>query len=186
MMVNGGHVSNRWSTSRTGGPCLGPVVLASVLRVQRLVTTSFWVGSSQPARFGSLSNSHGWSRGSGRSTALVRARFLSGSGRLGRTESTRSKSAGQLSESTRLTRSTQSAYSTFRREDLEYCRMHASESHLGNDIIEVVISYLCTGIFRLHSKARRGWNRMTMKSRLLSGVHFQKDLNYLLPLCNEG
>ncbi|KAJ0584063.1 hypothetical protein HanRHA438_Chr05g0216791 [Helianthus annuus] len=37
----------------------------------------------------------------------------------------------------------------------------------------------------LHSKIRRGWNRMTMKSRVLSGVHFLKDLNYLLPLCNE-
>ncbi|KAJ0734892.1 hypothetical protein HanPI659440_Chr11g0425601 [Helianthus annuus] len=39
----------------------------------------------------------------------------------------------QLSQtwSTRLTWSTQS---TFRHKDLEYCRMHASKSRLGNDI----------------------------------------------------
>ncbi|MFS8031535.1 hypothetical protein Hanom_Chr17g01547041 [Helianthus anomalus] len=39
----------------------------------------------------------------------------------------------ELTWSTQLTRSTQPSGSTFRREDLEYCRMHASESHLGND-----------------------------------------------------
>ncbi|KAM0014511.1 hypothetical protein Hdeb2414_s0035g00729531 [Helianthus debilis subsp. tardiflorus] len=35
------------------------------------------------------------------------------------------------------------------------------------------------------SKTRHGWNRRTMKSRVLSGVHFLKDLDCLLPLCNE-
>ncbi|KAJ0452929.1 hypothetical protein HanHA300_Chr15g0584591 [Helianthus annuus] len=43
-------------------------------------------------------------------------------------------------ESTELTRSVQLSGSTFRRNDLEYCRMHASKPRLGNDIIEVVIS----------------------------------------------
>ncbi|KAM0016232.1 hypothetical protein Hdeb2414_s0030g00708371 [Helianthus debilis subsp. tardiflorus] len=35
------------------------------------------------------------------------------------------------------------------------------------------------------SKTRHDWNRRTMKSRVLSGVHFLKDLDCLLPLCNE-
>ncbi|KAJ0636927.1 hypothetical protein HanOQP8_Chr17g0667811 [Helianthus annuus] len=35
------------------------------------------------------------------------------------------------------------------------------------------------------SKTRHSWNRRTMKSRVLSGVHFLKDLDCLLPLCNE-
>ncbi|MFS7997279.1 hypothetical protein Hanom_Chr12g01139831 [Helianthus anomalus] len=35
------------------------------------------------------------------------------------------------------------------------------------------------------SKTRHGWNRRTMKSRVLSGVHFLKDLDGLLPLCDE-
>ncbi|KAJ0434779.1 hypothetical protein HanIR_Chr17g0885661 [Helianthus annuus] len=59
-------------------------------------------------------------------------------------------------ESTELTRSVQLSGSTFRHDDL--------------------VAF---------SKLRHGWNRRTMWSQVLSGVHFLKDLAYLLPLCNE-
>ncbi|KAM0044568.1 hypothetical protein Hdeb2414_s0010g00354841 [Helianthus debilis subsp. tardiflorus] len=88
-------------------------------------------------------------------------------------------------ESTQLVRSTQSAHSTFRLEDMEYCRMHASESHLGNDITESYIArfaYENPGYF---SKLWNFWNRRTMWIRVLSGVYFLEVLAYLLPLCNE-
>ncbi|KAJ0482217.1 hypothetical protein HanIR_Chr13g0651421 [Helianthus annuus] len=41
VMVSSGHVSNQWSTSRTGGPCLGPVVLASVRRLSAVVMSRY-------------------------------------------------------------------------------------------------------------------------------------------------
>ncbi|KAF5809060.1 hypothetical protein HanRHA438_Chr04g0162861 [Helianthus annuus] len=34
-------------------------------------------------------------------------------------------------------------------------------------------------------KLWHSWNRRTMWSRVLSGIHLLKDLAYLLPLCNE-
>ncbi|KAL9995956.1 hypothetical protein Hdeb2414_s0006g00218331 [Helianthus debilis subsp. tardiflorus] len=47
-MVSGGHVSDRRSLSWTGGPCLGPVVLASVRQVSSLVNGSTRVRRVNP------------------------------------------------------------------------------------------------------------------------------------------
>ncbi|KAJ0831671.1 hypothetical protein HanPSC8_Chr15g0669761 [Helianthus annuus] len=44
--------------------------------------------------------------------------------------------------------------------------------------------WLCNPLVAFQ-KSWHGWNRRTMWSRVLSGVHFLKDLDYLLPLCNE-
>ncbi|MFS7929025.1 hypothetical protein Hanom_Chr04g00327721 [Helianthus anomalus] len=63
--------------------------------------------------------------------------------------------------------------------------MHASKSSLGNDITKSYIASFAQEYSGRISKTRHGWNRRTMKSRVLSGVHFLKDLAYLLPLCNE-
>ncbi|KAJ0549593.1 hypothetical protein HanHA300_Chr07g0235561 [Helianthus annuus] len=63
--------------------------------------------------------------------------------------------------------------------------MHASESRLGNDVTKSYIASLAQEYSGCIYKTRHGWNRRTMKSRVLSGRSFLKDLDYLLPLCNE-
>ncbi|MFS8021334.1 hypothetical protein Hanom_Chr16g01426201 [Helianthus anomalus] len=54
-----------------------------------------------------------------------------------------------------------------------------AECTLASNVMETTSRSRC--IF----KTRQGWNRRTMKSRVLSDVHFLKDLDYLLPLCNK-
>ncbi|KAM0070993.1 hypothetical protein Hdeb2414_s0001g00019761 [Helianthus debilis subsp. tardiflorus] len=63
--------------------------------------------------------------------------------------------------------------------------MHASKSSLGNNIAKSYIASFAQEYSGYSSKTRHGWNRRTMKSRVLRGVHFLKDLAYLLLLCNE-
>ncbi|KAJ0501858.1 hypothetical protein HanRHA438_Chr11g0507651 [Helianthus annuus] len=72
--------------------------------------------------------------------------------------------------------STQSGGSTFRCEDLEYCRMHASKSRLGNDIPKSYLTSSAQEYSGCISKTRHGWNRRTMKSRVLSGRSFSRRL----------
>ncbi|KAM0008783.1 hypothetical protein Hdeb2414_s0105g00795691 [Helianthus debilis subsp. tardiflorus] len=96
------------------------------------------------------------------------------SGRLGRTESTRL---------TQSTRSTSFSFSTRRVWNIVECT-------LASLVLETTSRSRKLASFALEysgysSKTRHGWNRRTMKSRVLSGVHFLKDLAYLLPLCNE-
>ncbi|MFS7997833.1 hypothetical protein Hanom_Chr12g01146601 [Helianthus anomalus] len=50
--------------------------------------------------------------------------------------------------------------------------MHASESSLGNDITKSYIASFAQEYSSCISKTRHGWNRRTMKGRVLSGVHF--------------
>ncbi|KAM0010571.1 hypothetical protein Hdeb2414_s0005g00157001 [Helianthus debilis subsp. tardiflorus] len=68
---------------------------------------------------------------------------------------------------------------------MEYYRMHASKSRLGNDIAKSYLVSFAQEYSGCISKTRHGWNKRTMKSRVLSGVQFLEVLAYLLPLCNE-
>ncbi|KAJ0611884.1 hypothetical protein HanHA300_Chr01g0020881 [Helianthus annuus] len=68
---------------------------------------------------------------------------------------------------------------------MEYCRMHASKSRLGNDIAKSYLTSFAHEYSGCISKTRHGWNWRTMKSRVLSGRSISKRLAYLLPLCNE-
>ncbi|KAM0043366.1 hypothetical protein Hdeb2414_s0010g00340411 [Helianthus debilis subsp. tardiflorus] len=77
------------------------------------------------------SGSVNWSNRVRPGAVRVQLKIGFGSGQLGQHSQT---------ESTELTRSVQLSGSTFRRDDLGYCRMHVSKPRLGNDIIEVVIS----------------------------------------------
>ncbi|KAM0004386.1 hypothetical protein Hdeb2414_s0245g00846401 [Helianthus debilis subsp. tardiflorus] len=47
--------------------------------------------------------------------------------------------------------------------------MHASKSRLGNDIAKSYIASFAQEYSGCISKTRHGWNRRTMKSRVLSG-----------------
>ncbi|KAJ0435129.1 hypothetical protein Hdeb2414_s0064g00765861 [Helianthus debilis subsp. tardiflorus] len=47
--------------------------------------------------------------------------------------------------------------------------MHASESHLGSDITKSYLASFAQEYSGCISKTRHGWNRRTMKSRVLSG-----------------
>uniref|UniRef100_A0A251T7P1 Uncharacterized protein n=1 Tax=Helianthus annuus TaxID=4232 RepID=A0A251T7P1_HELAN len=51
----------------------------------------------------------------------------------------------------------------------EYCRMHASESRLGSDIAKSYLASFAQEYSGCFSKLWHGWNRGTMKSRVLSG-----------------
>ncbi|XP_035842130.1 uncharacterized protein LOC110896620 [Helianthus annuus] len=100
-------------------------------------------------------------------------RFWYGSDQLGQTELTRStrvNSASELSRSTRLTRKVSwSTHNENSAKVLEYCRMHASESHLGSDITKSHLASFAQEYSGCISKTKHGWNRRTMKSRVLSG-----------------
>ncbi|KAM0057375.1 hypothetical protein Hdeb2414_s0005g00157471 [Helianthus debilis subsp. tardiflorus] len=52
---------------------------------------------------------------------------------------------------------------------MEYCRMHASESHLGSDITKSYLASFAQEYSGCFSNTRHGWNRRTMKSQVLSG-----------------
>ncbi|MFS7913618.1 hypothetical protein Hanom_Chr02g00143821 [Helianthus anomalus] len=50
--------------------------------------------------------------------------------------------------------------------------MHASESRLGNDVAKSYLASFAQEYSGCTSKLRHGWNRRTMKSRVLSGRSF--------------
>ncbi|KAM0005202.1 hypothetical protein Hdeb2414_s0217g00836691 [Helianthus debilis subsp. tardiflorus] len=50
--------------------------------------------------------------------------------------------------------------------------MHASKSSLGNDITKSYLASFAQEYSGCFSKLWHGWNRRTMWSRVLSGVHF--------------
>ncbi|KAM0031038.1 hypothetical protein Hdeb2414_s0017g00503941 [Helianthus debilis subsp. tardiflorus] len=57
--------------------------------------------------------------------------------------------------------------------------MHASKSSLGNDIAKSYIASLAQEYSGCISKTRHGWNRRTMKSRVLSGRSISKRLSLI-------
>ncbi|KAJ0549980.1 hypothetical protein HanRHA438_Chr07g0302671 [Helianthus annuus] len=54
--------------------------------------------------------------------------------------------------------------------------MHGSKSRLGNDIAKSYIASFAQEYSGCISKTRHGWNRRTMKSRVLSGCSTSKRL----------
>ncbi|MFS7955076.1 hypothetical protein Hanom_Chr07g00638321 [Helianthus anomalus] len=54
--------------------------------------------------------------------------------------------------------------------------MHASESRLGNDITKSYIASFAHGNSGYFCKSWHGWNRRTMKSRVLSGRSYSRSL----------